>query len=106
MKVVYTENSRASLRELIRFLIEDQGLEEEKVDSIVAELLDNADDLGMYPQKGQIEEYLEHLGLGHRRIVVSHCKVIYRIEKDTVFVTDFFDTRQSPKKMKRRARKA
>lgn len=50
---------------------------------------------------GQKEEYLEHLGKGHRYLVVEkHYKVIYRIENDIVYITDVFDTQQDQDKMK------
>jgi plasmid stabilization system protein ParE len=57
-------------------------------------------DLKKFPRGGQLEPYLQHLGEGHRRLVVAHFKVIYRIEGRTVFITDIFDARQDPRKMK------
>lgn len=36
----------------------------------------------------------------YRRWVVGHVKIIYRVTKTAVRVTDFFDSRQDPKKMK------
>ena len=47
-----------------------------------------------------MEEYLRHLNLGHRRIVTDHYKIIYRIEDQVIYITDIFDTRQNPGKMK------
>ena len=49
---------------------------------------------------GQREEYLEHLGQSHRRIIEGNYKIIYRIDGDMIYVTDIFDTRQDPGKMK------
>ena len=43
---------------------------------------------------------LKDLKEGHRRIIEGHFKIIYKIEKETVYITDFFDSRQSPEKMK------
>jgi plasmid stabilization system protein ParE len=63
------------------------------------QILDAAEGLKQFPRGVQEEEYLAHLGLGHRRLVVGHYKVIYRIEGETIYVTDIFDTRQDPSKM-------
>ncbi len=40
------------------------------------------------------------MGQGHRRWVVGHYKLIYLVLEDQLVITDFFDTRQDPKKMK------
>lgn len=62
-------------------------------------ILDAADRLTKYPRGGQVEEYLAHLGLEHRRVIYSQYKIIYRIVGDTIFITDIFDSRQDPEKM-------
>ena len=49
---------------------------------------------------GQQEENLKHLGKEHRYLFVKPVyKVIYRIEDQTIFITDIFDTRGNPKNM-------
>ena len=62
--------------------------------------MDAADTLLLQPLQGQKEPFLEHLGLGHRRLVVSHYKVIYRVSGEYIYITDIFDSRQDPDKMK------
>jgi toxin ParE1/3/4 len=52
------------------------------------------------PFVGQREEHLLHLGLDHRRIVEGNYKIIYRVINDIIYVTDIFDSRQDPAKMK------
>ena len=37
---------------------------------------------------------------GHRRVIDGHVKIIYRIVEEAVYVTDFFDSRSDPGKMK------
>lgn len=61
---------------------------------------DMADSLINHPYKGQFEEYLEHLGKGHRRLIEGYTKIIYLVKEDCIYITDFFDTRQDPAKMK------
>lgn len=99
MKIVYTEQSIESLAESLRFLIQEQGLSFEKVSEIKTILLDKADKLTENPFIGQIEEHLEHLNKEHRRIIENNFKIIYRVEGNVIYVTDFFDTRQDPNKM-------
>jgi len=105
MKVEFTEESLNSLREVRIFLSDIQGLSSEKVEQITSVLLDKSEELIHFPNQGQNEEYLDHLGLNHKRIIVNHCKIIYRVVDETIYITDFFDTRQDPKKLTVRARK-
>ena len=56
--------------------------------------------LTQFPRGGQIEPWLEHKGLDHRRAVVGNYKVVYRIDKQEIKIIDVFDARQDPKKMK------
>lgn len=53
-----------------------------------------------HPGAGQVEECLSAFGKEHRRWIVGDVKVIYRLGPDVLYVTDFFDSRQDPKKMK------
>ena len=53
-------------------------------------------------QSGQIEELLLDLGEGHRYILRGNYKIIYKIYNHKVYITDVFDTRQNPEKIKKR----
>lgn len=53
------------------------------------------------PYSGQIEENLISLKENHRYIVQGNYKIIYILTENSVFITDVFDCRQNPKKMKR-----
>ncbi|WP_420582574.1 type II toxin-antitoxin system RelE/ParE family toxin [Reichenbachiella sp.] len=100
MRVIYTDQSLVSLEELLNFLIESQGYERESVALIINQLFDRAESLKAHPHKGQLEENLQHLKEGHRRIIERYFKIIYKVEKETIYITDFFDSRQDPEKMK------
>ena len=67
---------------------------------MVDRVFDAIDRLKEYPRSGQFEPWLEHLQMGHRRLVVGKFKVIYRILSEVIIVTDIFDARRDPKKMK------
>lgn len=100
MKVIYTDQSYDSLEDLSDFLLNEQGWALEKFLEFRAKLLDKADALETTYNNYQREEYLEHLGKGHRRVIEGHVKIIYRIEKEHIYIIDFFDSRQDPEKMK------
>ena len=53
------------------------------------------------PHLGKEEKYLKDLGLGHRSLVIDRLyKLIYRIAKPFIYITDIFDTRQNPDEMR------
>ena len=100
MTVVYTDQCYESLDEITRFLLEDREWSLEEVLALRSKLLDKADELEETYPHYQEEEYLSHLGKGHRRSIEGYFKIIYLVEGTLIHITDFFDTRQDPKKMK------
>lgn len=72
----------------------------DKVNEIRDSILAKADKLLADPYIGQQEEYLEHLGKGHRRLIEGNYKIIYRVQGEDIYITDIFDSRQHPSKMK------
>ncbi len=98
MKLIYTEQALASFGEALNFIA--PKVSSEKLDEIRNNILDAADTLLLQPKQGQKEPLLEHLGLGHRRLIVNHYKIIYRIFEEFIYITDIFDSRQDPDKMK------
>jgi toxin ParE1/3/4 len=56
-----------------------------------------------HPLIGAEEENLQDLKQGHRYIVEGNYKIIYRIIGEEIFITDIFDWRQNPTKMKKSA---
>jgi len=98
MKLVYTEQALVSLEGVLEF--NALGMSYDKLIEIRDRILDKADTLVSQPLKGQKEPFLAHLGLGHRRLVESHYKIIYRVVGEYIYITDIFDSRQDPDKMK------
>jgi toxin ParE1/3/4 len=98
MKLVYTEQALESLEESLEFIA--PKVTHKKLMEIRNKILDKADTLLINPFKGQKEPYLNHLGLDHRRLVEGHFKIIYRVAGEYIFITDIFDSRQDPDKMK------
>lgn len=98
MKLVYTEQALLSLEEALDLTAPNVSIE--KLIEIRNRILDAADILLLHPFFGQKEPQLEHLGFGHRRLIESHYKIIYRVLGEYIYITDIFDTRQNPDKMK------
>jgi plasmid stabilization system protein ParE len=91
MKLVYTEQAIDSLEETLEFIAPKVSFE--KLIQIRDRILDKADTLLTQPLTGRIEPFLEHLKLGHRRIIEGHYKIIYKVEDDYIYITDIFDSR-------------
>ena len=98
MKLVYTEQAHHSLEETLEFIA--PMISHEKLSEIRSRIFDKADTLLLHPLQGQIEPFLEHLGLEHRRLVSNNYKIIYRVIGNCIYITDIFDSRQNPDKMK------
>ncbi len=100
MIVIYTTQSYMSLEDRIEFLEDKLNYSTEDISNLRDRLFDKADSLAFNPRIGQYESALAYLGKGHRRVIVGKFKIIYLIEGDKIYITDFFDTRQNPTKMK------
>ena len=53
------------------------------------------------PLIGQIEKNLIELKQEHRYLIEGNYKIIYRVINNDVYITDVFDCRQNPQKMKK-----
>lgn len=98
MKLIYTEQALTSLEEVLEFISSE--VTQKKLFEIRNRILDKADTLLLHPNQGQKEPCLEHLNLDHRRIIVSHYKIVYRVVGESIYITDIFDSRQDPDKIK------
>ena len=100
MKVVLTEKSLIRLEKSLRFYLEEQQIPKAQIVKIKNRLIEKAKSLSRSPHKGQYEPYLSKLKQGHRRLIEGNFKIVYRVEDNTIYVVDFFDSRDDPKKMK------
>ena len=98
MRLEVTDSAWSSLDALTLFW-SDQ-LTDVAIDARVDELWETVLWLLDHPKAGQVEEYLSAVGKDHRRWIVGDVKVIYRLGPEVLYVTDFFDSRQDPRKMK------
>lgn len=98
MKLVITEPAKLRLKEIHDYYKEN--VSEKIASKIRLGIIKKLKVIRKNPFVGQEEELLRELGLGHRRRVEGNYKIIYRIADKTIFVTDIFDSRQDPSKMK------
>jgi toxin ParE1/3/4 len=97
MKVKLTAQARRRLGELRAYHIENGN--EAKGTRVIRAILEKGKQLERYPELGQEEPHLKHLGQGHRYLLADSYKIIYLIVKPVIYVTDIFDTRQAPDRM-------
>lgn len=67
---------------------------------LVDGLLTKAFGLLNHPKKGKPENLLAHRGMGHRSLSAGRFLIVYYVDGDTVYITDFFDTRQHPSRVR------
>lgn len=98
MRLAIAEAAWSSLDQALAYVLDRHGpaaalrLQEEVLDALRLLL--------RHPGAGQLEPWLEHQGLEHRRWVVGHLKIIYRIAGDVVLVPEIFDSRRDVQRMK------
>lgn len=99
MKLFFTSNAVRRLTQIEDY--ERKKGNVKKGRKTVREIRDKAKMLEDNPKLGPTEEHLEELGRGHRSLLVGTLyKIIYLIKAPIIFITDIFDVRQNPDKMK------
>ncbi len=100
MKVLWTKSALASLYDIYKYYNENVSI------TIAYNVRDNilaaARQLEQHAHIGQSEELLKEMESGHRYIVKDNYKIIYKIQTNKIYITDIFDTRQDPDKIKER----
>ena len=97
MKVIWANLAASALKEV--FLYHKLVANERVAIKIKSSIFDATKQLFNQPELGQIEPTLEKLNEGHRFLVIANYKIIYKIVKEGVLITDLFDTRQDPYKI-------
>ena len=97
-EIVWTKIALVNTRKIHRFYIKTAN--KEVADKIVRQIFNYVKSLNHSSFIGQSEGLLNFLNKDYRYIVLDHCKIIYKVEKNIVYITHVFDTRQNPKKLK------
>jgi toxin ParE1/3/4 len=100
MRLVFTEQAQQSMNDSFLFLLEEQGIPSQKIDEFRDNIKLSSSQLLKNPYLGQREPRLQHLNKEHRRLTEGYFKIIYFVHADSIYITDIFDTRQDPTKMK------
>jgi toxin ParE1/3/4 len=99
MKVVWTRFALNSLFEIYKYYKTNVSF------TIAVNIKDSVltctRQLETQPLSGIKEDFLDDFGEGHRYLIRGNYKVIYKIIEKQVYITDVFDCRQNPEKIKR-----
>lgn len=94
MKVVWTTPAKIKLREIFNYY---RSIATERVaQKLRGKIIEKSRLLACNPRGGQREFLLEDMPYEYRRLVEGNYKIVYRIERDTVFVVDIWDCRRDP----------
>jgi toxin ParE1/3/4 len=99
MKIVFTDQALISINTAFDFLAL-QEIPREKIAAIFEKIFNRIVALAQMPYIGQREYITSNSDKAYRRIIESHFKIIYYIHNDSIYITDIFDTRQDPDKLK------
>jgi toxin ParE1/3/4 len=97
MKILITDYAKEELHLIYEYYSIKASI---KVASkIKKDIISAIKNIAINPLMFQIEENLTELGKQHRRSVDGNYKIIYRVENETIYITDIFDARRNPENM-------
>ncbi len=98
MKIRITEKAEERLKEIYLYYKRVASITIAR--RIKDNILERITILKDYKELGAIDEHLEYLNLGHRKLTEGNYKIVYRIEKNIIYITDIFDSQQDTDKQK------
>jgi toxin ParE1/3/4 len=98
MQVFFTQQALNDLESIYEYYCEHK---EDKAKEIVNDIVKRTEQLSELPYSGTIDSFLELWGLKHRFLVEGNYKIMYKVTTNAVFVTQIFDTRQNPEKLRK-----
>ncbi|MBK7311619.1 MAG: type II toxin-antitoxin system RelE/ParE family toxin [Bacteroidia bacterium] len=99
-QIIWTNFAISELKNI--YLYYRMVASEKVADKIRKSIFDSTRHLSKQPLIGAIEENLINLKQGHRYLIEGNYKIIYKVLHDNIYITDIFDCRQNPQKMKKR----
>ena len=101
IKINWTDFSKKELQNIFSYYKENLSLR--VAENLVLGITKETIRLKKQPNIGQIEELLKNRNQEFRYLVYKNYKIIYWInhEKNRIEISDVFDTRQNPTKIKR-----
>jgi plasmid stabilization system protein ParE len=98
-QIIWTNFAISELKNI--FLYYRMVAGDKTADKIRKSIFNSTKPLIKNPLIGAIEENLTELKQGHRYLVDGNYKIIYRLIENNIYITDIFDCRQNPIKMKK-----
>ena len=98
MTVIWTLPAKYLLKEIYLYYKHTASASVAK--NLVKKIFETTRSLSSHPKMGTIEELLRNKKEEYRYLVKGNYKILYKITKEEIYVTDVFDCRQNPKKMK------
>jgi len=96
MKVIWTKRASKSLENIFDYIAKNS---EKRAFDVVFEIKEHAENLVIFPEKYQLEDYIDK-SKNVRRAVIYNYKILYRVKTDAVYIVNIFHTAQNPKKLK------
>jgi len=103
-RVIWSDFASETLKEIFTYYKDIAGRNVAK--KIKDNIFSSTRQLAKHPESGQIEETLKQLEEGHRYIVRDNYKIVYKLVKEGILITDVFDARQDPIKINNPDRKS
>ena len=103
MKVDITDFANQQLIDIFKYYATE--VSENTASRLINKIIEAIEELGRLPSIGTKEVLLEKLKLNHKYIVTGNYKIIFRVEAETIYITDIFDCRQNPNKIIKRNKK-
>ncbi|MES2139639.1 MAG: type II toxin-antitoxin system RelE/ParE family toxin [Bacteroidota bacterium] len=98
MKIRITQKAEEGLKEIYQYYKREASITIAR--RIKDSILERIKILKDYKELGPIDEHLKFLNLSHRKLTEGNYKIVYRIEKNIIYITDIFDSQQDPDKQK------
>ncbi len=103
MRIIWSDFATESLKDIFDYYKNIAG--GSVAHKIKRAIFKTTQQLIQHPESGQTEPTLKQLNEGHRYLVSSHYKIVYKTVKEGILITDIFDTRQDPVKINNPYRK-
>jgi len=100
VRIIYTEEAEKRIRDIFDYYSETASLK--VANSIINQIIDETNLLVKNPYLGLREEILAERKFNYYSLIINNYKVIYRIAENYIVIATVFDTRQNPKKIKKR----
>jgi len=92
-KVKWTSNAKEDLLNIVDYIKKDSLSSARKVYEKIKE---KAQSINSFPLRGRVVPELQKEGITiYRELIVEPWRIMYKIEKDTVYIMAIFDSRQN-----------